>query len=83
MYKLLMIIVLTLSSIVSKAQVDSVGTRKLMMNINGSALKIPYFSNHSLDTTDYGIANAEKLLINAGLKNLEEGNTFTHETPFV
>jgi len=53
-----MIIVLTLSSIVSKAQVDSVGTRKLMMNINGSALKIPYFSNHSLDTTDYGIANA-------------------------
>ena len=49
-----MIIVLTLSSIVSKAQVDSVGTRKLMMNINGSALKIPYFSNHSLDTTCFG-----------------------------
>lgn len=32
----------------------------------------------SSDWTD-DISNTEKLLIEAGLKDLEEGNTFTHE----
>ena len=40
------------------AQVDSIGIKKMVMNINGSVLKTPYFSNYSLDTADYAIAHA-------------------------
>ncbi len=54
----MLILFLTLSSLVSKAQVDSVGTKKLVMNINGSNLKIPYFSNHSVDSINNGISKA-------------------------
>lgn len=40
------------------AQGNSIGIKKVIMNINGQTLKIPYFSNYSLGTTDNGIANA-------------------------
>ena len=40
------------------AQVDMIGTQKVVMNINGSYLKIPYFSNFPLDETNYDIKSA-------------------------
>lgn len=36
----------------------SIGTKKVNMNINGHNLKIPYFSNKSIDIIDSGITNA-------------------------
>ena len=42
----------------SMSQVDSIGEKKMVMNINGSLLKIPYFSNYSLDTSNYTVAQA-------------------------
>lgn len=43
--------------------------------------KLKTLKNSSPTSSDWadGISDTEKLLINAGLKDLEEGNTFTHE----
>ena len=50
-------ILLTVHSIVS-AQVDSVGVDKFVMNINGNALKIPYYANYSLEVIDSSVIHA-------------------------
>lgn len=40
------------------AQVNNVGAKKVVMNINGSTQKIPYFSNSQLDIRDSNINQA-------------------------
>ncbi len=42
----------------SVAQVNNIGTRKVLMNLNGNILKIPYFSNSQLDILDHNVNQA-------------------------
>jgi hypothetical protein len=44
------------------SQVDAVGSEKMKMNISGHSLKIPYFSNHSLEVSRSDISRAVVVL---------------------
>jgi hypothetical protein len=44
------------------SQVDAVGSEKMKMNISGNSLKIPYFSNHSLEVSRSDISRAVVVL---------------------
>ncbi len=53
---LLSVVLFTITS--SIAQVSNVGTKKMAMNVNGSTLKIPYYSNFDLSSTNNAITRA-------------------------
>ncbi len=42
-------------SFYAKAQVDEIGPRSLKLNLNGNTLRIPYFADYQLDSTNPGI----------------------------
>lgn len=48
-------VALLFTSFFAFAQVDVVGSEKIFININGSSLKIPYFSNHDLSVQNMSI----------------------------
>ena len=54
-----------------------------LMNLKDESVisKLKAIKSNISDSSDWadGISETEKLLISAGLKDLENGNTFTHE----
>ncbi len=50
--------IIILSAFGSFAQVDIIGKQKAILNINGSRLKIPYYSSHDLDKSNTKIERA-------------------------
>ncbi len=57
--------------------VDSVGVKKVEMNINGNILKIPYYSNYQLSNSNNNVAKA--IIVIHG-NNRDAGNYFTNMT---
>jgi len=68
---LLIILGLILGSWQISAQVVRVGTKKVAMNINGSLLKIPYYSNLYLDE-EYDEINAAVVVVHGSDRNADD-----------
>jgi len=64
-------------------QIEKYKLIEWLMNLEDESIisKLKAIMSKNADASDWAddISETEKLLINAGLKDLEEGNTFTHE----
>ena len=64
-------------------QLEKYKLMEWLMNINDESVisKLKHIKSSLTKHSDWDkdISDTEKLLINAGLKDVEQGNTFTHE----
>ena len=64
-------------------QLEKYKLMEWLVNLKDESIisKIKNIKKESSTASDWGddISETEKLLINAGLKDIEKGNTFTHE----
>ncbi len=64
-------------------QIEKYKLIEWLMNLEDESVisKLKAIKNNNADASDWAddISETEKLLINAGLKDIEDSNTFTHE----
>lgn len=64
-------------------QIEKYKLMEWLMSLKDEAIisKLKTFKSNISQTDDWGdnISETERLLIKAGLKDIQEGNTFTHE----